>query len=502
MPQTKFVLRKSIELDKKTMVVINKVDKPSARPDWVLDQTFDLFANLGASDELCDFPVCYASGINGIASTDSPEELKENLMPLLDQILEECPKPPVEPERPLQMLVANLDYDDYVGRICIGRVTSGSLKVGSKIGIMYGEEGNIRETTITKLWEFKNNERSPVDLITAGDICAFSGTDDVVIGDTVVDPAQPLPLPPIEAEEPTVVMSFGVNRSPIAGKLKESAFLTGSLIEKRLQKECLTNLAVRMEPGDTAESFQVKGRGTLQLGILMENMRREGYEFMVGAPQVLYRTDPETGQKQEPYEEAVVEVPAEYQGAVMEEFNKKSGVLKSMDSGSVSETMVMAFDIPTACLIGMQGKMLAKTRGQAVLNSRFSHWGDVQGGKTRVRDKGAIVTMAAGKATTYSLMNIQARGTTFINAGDEVYEGMCIGLSNKEQDMECNITKEKAVNNTRAGGLGGPSVSKASGAAAMSIEDFLGFMETDELLEITPGELRLCKKNAKGLKSR
>jgi len=502
MPQTKFVLRKAIELEKKTMVVINKVDKPSARPDWVLDQTFDLFASLGASDELCDFPVCYASGINGIASVDSPDELAPNLMPLLDQILEECPKPPVEPERPLQMLVANLDYDDYVGRICIGRVTSGSLKVGDKIGFMYGEEGEIRGASITKLWEFQNNERIPVDEVTAGDICAFSGTDDVVIGDTVVDPAQPLPMPPIEVEEPTVVMEFGVNRSPLAGKLKEAVHLTGSKIEKRLQKECLTNLAVRMEPGETAESFKVKGRGTLQLGILMENMRREGFEFMVGAPQVLYRKDPETGKKQEPYEEAVVEVPSELQGAVMDEFNKKSGVLKSMDSGSVANTMVLTFTIPTSCLIGMQGKMVAKTKGQAVLNSRVSHWDEVLQSDVKVREKGSIVTMAAGKATTYSLMNIQARGSTFINAGDEVYEGMCIGVSNKEFDMECNITKEKAVNNTRAGGYGGPSVSRAAGASGMSIEDFLGHMEIDELLEITPGPLRLCKKNAKGLKSR
>jgi len=264
----------------------------------------------------------------------------------------------------------------------------------------------------------------------------------------------------------------------------------------------MTNLAVRMEPGETSESFKVKGRGTLQLGILMENLRREGFEFMVGAPQVLYRKDPETGQKQEPYEEAVVEVPSEFQGVVMEEFNKKSGVLKTMDSGSVSDTMVMAFDIPTSCLIGMQGKMLAKTRGQAVLNSRFSHWGDVLKSETKVRDKGSISTMAAGKATTYSLMNIQARGTTFINAGDEVYEGMCIGIHNKDSDIECNITKEKATNNTRAGGMGGPSVSRAAGATAMSIDDFLGHMELDELLEITPGPMRLCKKNAKGLKSR
>jgi len=502
MPQTKFVLRKALELKRRTMVVINKVDKPAARPDWVLDTTFDLFAGLGADDELCDFPVCYASGIRGMAGLDSPEELSDNLTPLIEQIIEECPKPKVQEGRPLQMLVANLDYDDYLGRICIGRVTSGSLKVGQEVGFQYGEDGEIRKSTISKLWEFNCNERVEVEEISAGDICAFSGMSDVSIGDTVVDPAQPLALPPIVVEEPTVVMGFGVNKSPLAGKLKESTKLTASLIEKRLEKECMTNLALRMEPGETADTFKVKGRGTLQLGILMESMRREGFEIMVGAPQVLYRRDPETGRKQEPYEEAAVETPTEYQGIVMDEFNKKGAILKSMEAGSVADTMLLTFEVPTGNLIGMQGKMLQKTRGQAVVTSRFSHWGDVQQGGVRLRDKGSIVTMASGKATTYSLMNIQARGTTFIGAGDEVYAGMCIGINNKEQDLECNITKEKAVNNTRAGGMGGPSVSRASGGMQMTLDDFLGHMEMDEMLEVTPGPLRLCKKNAKGLKGK
>mmetsp|Transcript_20289 Transcript_20289/g.46231 ORF Transcript_20289/g.46231 Transcript_20289/m.46231 type:complete len:707 (+) Transcript_20289:86-2206(+) len=502
MPQTKFVLRKALELQKRTMVVINKVDKPAARPDWVLDTTFDLFAALGADDELCDFPVCYASGIKGMSSVDAAEDLEDSLKPLIKQIIEECPKPRVEEGKPLQMLVANLDYDDYVGRICIGRVTSGSVKVGQQVGFQYGADGEVRKCTIGKLWEFCNNEKVEVEQINAGDICAFSGMSDVVIGDTVVDMENPLPLPPIVVEEPTVVMEFGVNKSPLAGRLKESTKLTASELEKRLQKECLTNLAVRMEPGETSESFKVKGRGTLQLGILMENMRREGFEVMVSAPQVLYRKDPETGAKQEPYEESVIEVPSDFQGVVMEEFQKKGAIMKSMETGSVENSMVMTFDIPTANLIGMQGKMLQRTRGLAVLNSRFSHWGDVQTGEVKIREKGSIVTMAAGKATTYSLQNIQSRGSTFIGAGDEVYAGMCIGIHNKEQDLECNITKEKAVNNTRAGGMGGPSQSKASGAVAMSIDDFLGHMEMDELLEVTPGPLRLCKKNAKGLKAR
>lgn len=503
MPQTKFVLRKALELQKRTMVVINKVDKPAARPDWVLDTTFDLFAQLGADDYLCDFPVCYASGIQGKAAVDSPEELTDSLVPLLDQILEECPKPKFRDDEPLQMLVANLDYNDYVGRISIGRLSAGSLKVGQEVGFKYGEDGQLRKANVSKLWAFQDNERVEVEEIHAGDICAFSGMADVVIGDTVVDTADPKPLPPILVEEPTVAMEFGVNRSPLAGRDKGSNKLTGNELGKRLEKECLTNLAVRMEPGDTAECFRVKGRGTLQLGILMENMRREGYEIMVGAPEVLYREDPETGNKQEPYEEAVVEISTDLSGGVMDEFNKKGAIMKSMDAGSVENSTVMTFEIPTANLIGMQGKLLQKTRGQAVLNSRFSHWGDAQSGAaSKLREKGSIVNVASGKATLYSLENISARGSTFIGPGDEVYEGMCIGIHNKERDLPCNITKEKAVNNTRAGGLGGPSKAKAGAVTAMSIDDFLGHMERDEMLEVTPGSLRLCKKDSKALKGR
>jgi GTP-binding protein len=263
----------------------------------------------------------------------------------------------------------------------------------------------------------------------------------------------------------------------------------------------MTNLAVRVEPGKNADSFKVKGRGTLQLGILMENMRREGFEIMVGAPQVIYRDDPETGATQEPYEEAVCEVPNELQGVVMEEFQKKSAIMKTMESGSGDSTMIMTFEIPTANLIGMQGKLLSRTRGQAVMNSRFSHWGEVQKNNIKLREKGSIINVGNGKASTYSLQNIQARGETFISVGDEVFDGMCIGIHSKEQDMTCNITKEKAVNNTRAGGMGGPSISRAGAAKAMSLDDFLGHMEIDEMLEVTPGPLRLCKKDSKGLKA-
>jgi len=500
MPQTKFVLRKALELNKKVIVCINKVDKPAARPDWVLDTTFDLFASLGACDEACDFPVIYASGFQGKASRDDPENLEDSLFPVLDAILEETPAPEVPKEEPLQMLVSNMDYDDYLGRISIGRLVSGSLKVGQEVGFQYGKAGEVRTAKVKELWEFSGNARSAVTEVTGGDICAFTGMDDVSIGDTVVDPADPKALPPIEVEEPTVIMEFGVNKSPFAGQLKASTKLTASMLKNRLDKEVLTNLALRVEQGSTSESFKVKGRGTLQLGILIENMRREGFEIMIGAPEVILRKDPETGKKQEPYEEAVVECPSEYQGVIMEEMNKKSATMKSMETGSIENSLIMTFEIPTRKLIGMQGKFMSKTKGTAILASNFSHWGDYdEASSTRVRDKGSIVATAAGPTTGYQLLKMKTRGVFFIEPAEEVYAGMCIGIHNKAEDMEVNIAKQKNVTNVRANGA------TASDAIPqkiqMGIDDYLGHMDTDEMLEVTPGPLRLLKKNSKALKA-
>jgi len=501
MPQTKFVLKQALKLKMRTLVCINKVDKPRARPDWVLDTTFDLFSALGADDELCDFPVVYASGLRGVASSDSPDTLKEDLKPLLDMILQECPKPRIVTGQPLQMLVTNLDYDDYIGRICIGRIRSGSLKVGQEVGFQYGSDGELRTATITKLWEFKYNARQQVDEISAGDICAFTGMDDVVIGDTVVDPKDPLPLPPIVVEEPTVVMEFGVNVSPFAGRLKESTQVTAPLLKNRLIKECLTNLALRMEPGATSECFKVKGRGTLQLGILIENMRREGFELMIGAPEVILRKDPETGKDQEPYEETVVEVSSEYQGIVLEEFQKKQAEVKGMEPGAAEGSVILTFGIPTRNLIGMQGRLLARTRGSSVMSSRFSHWADYKkGASDKIREKGSIVNVGdSGVATTYSLLKMNNRGSFFVSPGDEVYSGMCIGIANKEMDLEVNITKEKKTTNVRAQGS---VVEGIPPPIQMSIDDYLGHMDFDEMLEVTPGPIRLCKRNSKGFKAR
>lgn len=498
MPQTKFVLRQALKLNKKVIVCINKVDKPASRCDWVLDTTFDLFAAMGADDETCDFPVVYASGFNGVASTDGPDQLAEDLTPLLDTILKETPLAMIDSSAPLQMLVSNLDYDPYVGRIVIGRLSSGTLQVGQKVGLQFGSDGELKTGSVTKLWEFANNEKSPVDEIKAGDLCAFSGIADVTIGYTIVDPENPLPLPPIIVEEPTVAMEFGVNKSPFAARDPDSTKVTVPMIKARLEKECLTNLALRMEPGSTAECFKVKGRGTLQLGILMENMRREGYEFMVGAPQVLLNKDPDTGKLMEPYEECTVEVPSEYQGAIMEEMQKKGGELKNMEAAAVENSMILTFEIPTRNIIGMQGRFMAKTSGSAVMTSQFARWGEYDGKATRLRDKGAIASTASGKASAYALRNFKDRGSFFVGPSDEVYAGMVVGVHNKEEEMTCNIAKEKAVSNVRVTSQTGTADSIGQ-KITMGIDDFLGFMDTDEVLEVTPNQLRLAKKDKVGI---
>lgn len=497
MPQTKFVLRQALKLELPVIVVINKVDKPAARPDWVLDSTFDLFTLLGANDELCDFPVCYASGIRGVSSTEGPDQLTDDLCPLLDMVLDKCPKPVVKTDEPLQMLVSNLDYDDYIGRICIGRIRSGEVAVGQKVGFMHGEGSEMREATVTKLWEFNRNDKKEADVIKAGDICAFTGMDDVTIGDTVVDLENPKPLPPIIVEEPTVAMEFSVNRSPLKGQDKESKFLTASLMKNRLEKEALTNLALRVKPGSTAESWEVKGRGTLQLGILIENMRREGYEVMVGPPQVILRENPDGPGKQEPFEEACVEVPDEFQGVVLEEMQKKNAMMKSAEEGAVSGLKVLTFEIATRALIGMQGKLMNRTRGQGVLTSRFLRWDQHIPGNDRLRDKGSIVNVGTGKSTTYQLVNMKNRGMFFVSPGEDIFEGMVVGIHNKEEDLSCNMTKEKKSSNVREKKKSEKETVYAP--LQYAIDDFLGHMDSDELLEVTPKNMRLIKRTSKAL---
>merc|ERR1719313_763574 len=495
MPQTKFVLRKALQLKKKVIVCINKVDKPAARCDWVLDKTFDLFMALGADDELADFPVVYSSGLRGQSSREGPESLEDSLTPLIQAILEETPKPKVDTSKPLQMLITNLDFDPYVGRISIGRVTSGTLKVGDTVAMMYGEGSKLREAKISKLWDFYQNERREVDEVKAGDCCAFTGFEEVSIGDTLVDPKNPLPMEPIAVEEPTVAMDFMTNRSPLAGKDDKSEHMTSGAIKTRLDKEILTNLSLRVRDDSSGDSFTVKGRGTLQLGILMENMRREGYEIMVGAPQVLTRKNPDTGATEEPLEEVTVDVPSEYQGAVMEEYSKKGGALTTMEAGAEENTLQMIFEIPTRSNIGIQGILMRRTKGSVCISSQQIGW-TAHAGDVKMRSQGSIIQMDTGKATNYSLLKNKGKGEYFVQSGDQLYPGMCIGVHVKEQDVLLNLTKEKKATNMRAASA--DQTESVPSKLDWGIDEFLGFMDTDELLEITPSNIRLSKKSYDG----
>jgi len=367
------------------------------------------------------------------------------------------------------------------------------------VSLMFGEDGKIRPATVSKLWDFRNNERVDAEEVKAGDVCAFSGTEDVAIGDTVVDKDDPRPLPPIMVEEPTVAMEFSINKSPYSGQAKESTKVTAPLIKARLEKECMTNLALRLEPGGSNESFTVKGRGTLQLGILMENMRREGFEIMVSAPQVLTRKDKETGKEMEPVEEAVIEIPNEYQGIVMEEMQRKGGEMQAMEAAAVEGSVVYKFMIPTANMIGMSGILAKKCSGAAVISSQFSHFAEKDEKAVKLREKGAIATTATGKVTQYQLKNLSQRGTFFVQAGEPVYEGQVIGMNNKAEALTVNIVKEKAVSNVRA--TGPSAIVTVSAAVQMDLDDYLGFMDTDEVLEVTPVALRLAKKSSKAFKA-
>merc|ERR1712151_730151 len=351
---------------------------------------------------------------------------------------------------------------------------------------------------VSKLWDFHHNGRRDADVIQAGDICGFTGMDDVQIGDTVVDAGDPRPMPPLIVEEPTVVMEFGINTSPFAGQLEESKFLTGTQLKTRLERESMTNLAIRVEPGRNMDSFRVKGRGTLQLGILIENLRREGFELMIGPPEVFVQIDEETGEKQEPYEEVVVDVPTEYQGVVMEEMSKKKAELNSMDPGSVENTTILNFRIPTRNLIGVNGILLRRCKGEAVLTSRFLEFGEYQGDDLRFREAGSIVSADDGKATAYTLCKHKNKGSFWVKPRDDVYQGMVLGIHNKEMELTISITKERGGG--RKDVTTGVDVPPAP--LQMDIDDFLGHMDTDELLEITPGPIRLVKRNSKVLKAK
>ena len=483
MPQTRFVLKKALELGIKVLVVVNKIDRPAARPDYVIDNTFELFCDLGAPDELCDFPVVYASGVNGVAGLE-PDALADDLTPLFETILEEVPAPKVVLEGPLQMLVTNIDFDTHKGRIAIGRVNAGTMKKGEYAVVKPGEDK--RNGKIAEVFTFANFQRETVEEVTAGDICAFVGMQDISIGETVACKSMPKPLAKIEVEKPTVRMKFLVNTSPFAGQ--EGEFITSRNIKARLEKELERNLALSVEPGESADEFIVCGRGTLHITILIETMRREGFEFQIGPPTVILQE--EDGVKMEPFDVAVVEVPEEHTGACVDLLGNRQGQMLDMSKSDLNGgTTTIKYRLPTRGLLGLRNQMLTATKGTAVLNTLFDGY-DKSVGEIKTREQGSLVAFATGQSTQYALKDVQDRGILFIEPGMDIYEGQIIGIHQRSGDLQVNAAKAKKATNVRSN-----AEIKVQVAAAkeMSLDDCIEYIVDDELVEVTPKSIRMRK---------
>jgi GTP-binding protein len=484
MPQTRFVLRKALALNKKVVVVVNKIDRPAARPDYVIDAVFDLFCELEACDDQCDFPVVYASGMSGIAG-DEPGNLAEDLEPLFEAIVREVPPPQVNVSGPSRMQVCALDYDEHKGRIAIGRVDRGTIVKGDTVALCLPDE-EPRKGKITELFVYDNFNRVPVDKVIAGDICCLTGLADVSIGDTLCDPANQEPLPTIAVEEPTVTMTFAVNTSPFAGQ--EGKFVTSRNLKERLDRELERNLALRVAPGEGAESFEVSGRGALHLGILMETMRREGYEFSVGPPKVITKKS-EDGTKLEPFEEAVIEVPEEHVGAVTGLMGARKAQMLDMTGGSEGLTRIK-YTLPTRGLLGLRNSMLTATKGTAVLNTLLTGY-EPYVGEIDTRENGSLTSYETGQVTAYAIESAQQRGRLFVKPGDQVYEGQVVGIHQRAGDLKLNVSKKKALTNMRAAGKDNTTV--LTEPVPVTLDYALEYVADDELVEITPESIRLRK---------
>jgi GTP-binding protein len=495
MPQTRFVLRKALAMQKKVVVVVNKVDRPASRPDWVVDATFDLFCDLGADDEQCDFPVVYASGQAGVAGP-APDALADDLTPLFEAITTHISPPCVRPGAPLQVLVTNLDYDEHKGRIAIGRVTAGTLARGSAVAIAT-PGADPRPGKVSEVFVYDNFARAAVDEVKAGDIAAFTGLGDVSIGETVCAPDAVDPLPTIAVEEPTVRMTFSVNTSPFAGK--EGKFVTSRNLKDRLERELERNLALRVEPGESADQFVVSGRGALHISILIESMRREGYEFQVGPPRVITRREGgnEKGALLEPYEEAVVEVPEEHVGPVVDLLGSRKGAMADMVSAPDGSGSRVTYKIPTRGLLGLRNAMLTATKGTAVLNTIFKEYGP-WAGDICTRDLGSLIAHEAGDVTAYAVESAQQRGRLIVGPGDAVYEGQVVGIHQRAGDLKVNVCKRKAATNIRSAGA--DNKTPLTPPLAMGLDDALEYIEEDELVEVTPASVRIRKNPAAGVR--
>jgi len=492
MPQTRFVTKKALALGLKPIVVINKIDKPTARASWVIDQTFDLFDNLGASEEQLDFPIVYASGLSGFAKLNEEDE-SSDMRPLFDTILKYTPAPSGSPDAPLQLQISQLDYDNYTGRLGIGRILNGKIRPGQTVAVM-NHDKQIAQGRINQLLGFKGLERVPQDEAEAGDIVIISGIDEIGIGVTICDKDNPMGVPMLSVDEPTLTMDFMVNTSPLAGT--EGKFVTSRQIRDRLQRELLTNVALRVEDTADADVFRVSGRGELHLTILLENMRREGYELAVGKPRVVYREI--NGQKCEPYENLTVDVPDENQGAVMEELGRRRGELTNMESDGNGRTR-LEYHIPARGLIGFQGEFMTLTRGVGLMSHVFDDYAPVKPDMPG-RHNGVLISQEQGEAVAYALWNLEDRGRMFVSPNDKIYEGMIIGIHSRDNDLVVNPLKGKKLTNIRASGT--DEAVRLTTPIKLTLEGAVEFIDDDELVEITPQSIRLRKRYLSELERR
>lgn len=487
MPQTRFVLKKALEQHLTPIVVINKVDREGARPKEVVDEVLDLFIELGADEEQLDFPVVYASAMNGTSSYDPDISKQEHTMkPIFDTIIKNIPSPIDNSDEPLQFQVAMLDYNDFVGRIGIGRIFRGTIKVGDSVTVMKldGSKQNFR---VTKLMGFFGLKKEDIQSAKAGDLIAVSGMEDINVGETVVDPKDPEPLPILRIDAPTLQMTFGTNTSPFAGQ--DGKFVTARQLGDRLKRELHTDVSLRVDDTDTPGSWVVSGRGELHLSILVETLRREGFELQVSRPEVIYRDV--DGTTCEPFETVQIDTPDEYTGSIIDTLSQRKGTMQNMETTDNGQTR-LTFLAPSRGLIGYSTEFLSLTRGYGILNHTFEKYMPVIKGWNPGRKKGTLVSMNAGKATTYAMMGIESRGTLLIDPGTEVYEGMIVGENNRENDITVNITKGKNLTNVRA--AGSDDMARINTPTHLSLEESLEFLNEDELCEVTPHFIRLRKK--------
>ena len=485
MPQTRFVTQKAFEKGLNPILVINKIDRPSARPDWVQDQVFDLFDRLGGNDQQMDFPTIYTSALNGTSGLDL-DKIEEDMSPLLDLIISKVNEPPVSLEEPFQMQISALDSNSYVGVIGIGRISRGNVKPNDQV-VVIDAEGKQKTGKILQVLGHEGLERVEVDKAEAGDIVCVTGIEKLYISDTLCDPENIEQLPPLSVDEPTVSMTFQVNDSPFAGK--EGKFVTSRNIKDRLEQELLSNVALRVEQGESADKFKVSGRGELHLSVLIENMRRDGFELGVSKPEVIQKEV--NGEIHEPFEQIVIDIEEQHQGPVMEEMGSRKAELKNMEPSETGR-IKLDFIAPSRGMIGFRSQFLTLTSGTGILTSIFDHYGPAKKGEITTRQNGVLVSMAEGKTLAYSLFNLQNRGKLFVGHGLNVYKGQIVGLHSRDNDLPVNPTKAKQLTNIRASGTDENLILVPH--IEHSLEQALEFIEEDELVEVTPSAIRLRKK--------